>query len=246
LVWWRLAADTPTQARWLAAPEATALEARIAEEQRALKPVRDYAEAFRSPFVVALSMQYFCWSIGVYGFVLWLPSMLRSGHAIGLVETGWLSAAPYLLATLLMIIASTVSDRTGRRRLFVWPFLVIGAAAFLGSYLVGRSSFWPGFAFLVVAGGAMYAPYGPFFAWIPEVLPRNVAGGAIALINSCGALGSFVGYYAVGWLNAATRGPDLSYLTMAGALLISGLLTLVVRVTVSGAARRSQAEAAGE
>lgn len=34
----------------------------------------------------------------------------------------------------------------------------------------------------------MYAPYGPFFAIIPEMLPRNVAGGAMALINSMGAL----------------------------------------------------------
>ena len=34
----------------------------------------------------------------------------------------------------------------------------------------------------------MYAPYGPFFAIIPEILPRNVAGGAMALINSMGHL----------------------------------------------------------
>ena len=74
----------------------------------------------------------------------------------------------------------------------------------------------------------MYAPYGPFFAWFPETLPRNVAGGAIALINSCGALGGFVGAYVVGWLNAATGAPDLSYLMMAAALLASGLITLAV------------------
>jgi nitrate/nitrite transporter NarK len=98
----------------------------------------------------------------------------------------------------------------------------------VGSWLLGPANFWPGFALLVIAGGAMYAPYGAFFAWISEVLPRNVAGGAIALINSFGALGSFVGSYAVGWLNAATGGPDVSYLTMAIALLISGLITLGV------------------
>jgi nitrate/nitrite transporter NarK len=107
--------------------------------------------------------------------------------------------------------------------------LIVGALAFLGSYLLGRHNFWPGFVLLVIAGGAMYAPYGPFFAWIPETLPRNVAGGAIALINSFGALGSFVGSYMVGWMNAATGGPSLSFLAMAGALFLSGLLTLAVR-----------------
>jgi MFS family permease len=55
----------------------------------------------------------------------------------------------------------------------------------------------------VIAGAAMYAPYGPFFAIIPEMLPRNVAGGAMALINSMGALGSFFGSWFVGYLNGA-------------------------------------------
>ena len=244
--WWRLVQDRPAQAAWLDPAEREAVEARLREEQQALKPVRNYAEAFRTPMVILLAAQYFCWSVGVYGFVIWLPSMLKSGRSIGIVEIGWLSASPYLLATLLMVAVSYFSDRLGRRRVFVWPFLVVGAVAFLGSYLLGRASFWPGFALLVAAGGAMYAPYGPFFAWIADVLPRNVAGGAIALINSFGALGSFVGSYAVGWMNAATGGPDLSYLTMAGALLVSGLLTLMVgEVSVGGPAGRAAGAVSG-
>jgi MFS family permease len=228
-IWWWLADDQPAQAKWLPQAERARLESRLAEEQRAMRPLRNYAAAFRTPMVLLLSAQYFCWSVGVYGFVIWLPSILRSGRSIGIVEVGWLSAAPYLLATLLMILASMGSDRIGRRRIFIWPFLMVGAVAFLGSYFLGKSSFWPGFVLLVIAGGAMYASYGPFFAWIAETLPRNVSGGAIALINSFGALGSFVGSYAVGWLNAATGSPDMSFLTMACALLLSGVLTLLVR-----------------
>ena len=228
-VWRSLVQDRPAQAAWLSPAQRETIETTLQHEQQQLRPVPNYAAAFRTPMVMLLAVQYFCWSVGVYGFVIWLPSMLKAGRAVGIVEIGWLSAAPYLLATVLMVVVSHVSDRTGRRRVFVWPFLIIGAAAFLGSYLLGRSAFWPGFVLLVVAGGAMYAPYGPFFAWFPETLPRNVAGGAIALINSCGALGSFVGSYAVGWLNAATGGPSVSYLVMACALLLSGVLTLAVR-----------------
>jgi MFS family permease len=237
--WWGLVQDTPAQAHWLPRQESERIEAALAREQRRLQPVRNYAAAFRTPMVIVLAVQYFCWSVGVYGFVIWLPSMLKAGRAAGIIEIGWLSAVPYLLATLLMIIVSSLSDRSGRRRVFVWPFLIVGAAAFLGSFVVGRSAFWPGFVLLVIAGGAMYAPYGPFFAWFPEALPRNVAGGAIALINSCGALGSFVGSYAVGWLNAATGGPSVSYLIMAGALLLSGLLTLTIREMEPAEALRS-------
>jgi len=243
-LWLWLVQDRPAQARWLDPRERDDVEQRLQDEQRVLKPVRNYGEAFRSFPVIALSIQYFLWSIGVYGFVLWLPSMLKASSDLGIVQVGWLSAAPYLLATLLMIVASHFSDRTRHRKEYVWPFLLVGALAFAGSYLLGHTSFWPGFVLLVIAGGAMYAPYGPFFAWIPETLPRNVAGGAIALINSCGALGSFVGSYAVGWLNAATGGPSLSYVLMAAALFLSGLITLTVGAPVQRDARTMEARGA--
>jgi nitrate/nitrite transporter NarK len=95
--------------------------------------------------------------------------------------------------------------------------------------LLGSTSFWGSYALLVIAGAAMYAPYGPFFAIVPELLPKNVAGGAMALINSMGALGSFVGSYVVGYLNGATGSPAASYVFMSAALVAAVILTLVVK-----------------
>jgi sugar phosphate permease len=227
--WWWLVRDRPQQVGWLTANEKDALERALAQEQQGMTPVKNYAAAFRSRGVVLLCAQYFCWSIGVYGFVLWLPSILKEGSSMGLVEAGWLSAVPYLLAVITMLGVSWFSDRLLVRKAFVWPALLIGALAFYGSYLLGAGNFWLSFALLVVAGGAMYAPYGPFFAMISELLPKNVAGGAIALINSMGALGSFVGSYVVGYLNAVTGSPGASYVLMAGALVIAVVMTLLVR-----------------
>ena len=73
----------------------------------------------------------------------------------------------------------------------------------------------------------MYAPYGPFFAIIPEILPQNVSGAAMALINSFGALGSFAGAYLVGYFNAFTGDYSVSYLFMASALLMSAIITVI-------------------
>jgi MFS family permease len=66
-----------------------------------------------------------------------------------------------LLAVGIMLVASHFADRSGHRKAFVWPFLVVGAVAFGGSHLLGVSSFWPAFVLLVITDGAMYAPYGP-------------------------------------------------------------------------------------
>lgn len=75
----------------------------------------------------------------------------------------------------------------------------------------------------------MYAPYGPFFALIPELLPKNVSGVSIGLINSFGALGAFLGAWLVGYLNGITGNPSMSYGFMAVALLLSVLLTITVK-----------------
>jgi len=228
-IWWRLADDRPAQAKWLSQQEKDDLQAALAAEQVGFKPVKNYAEAFRSGKVITLSLQFFLWSVGVYGFVLWLPSILKQGAQMDMIEAGWLSSLPYLAAVIGMLVVSWFSDRLQKRKRFVWPPLLLAALAFYGSYALGSEHFWWSYALLVIAGACMYAPYGPFFAIVPEILPANVAGGAMALINSMGALGSFAGSYLVGYLNASTGNPGASYLLMSGALLLSALLTLLLK-----------------
>jgi sugar phosphate permease len=227
VVWWYVADDDPSKAKWLTADEKNLVQEKIKEEQQQLPPVKNYAAMFRSRTVILLSVQYFLWSIGVYGFVMWLPSIIKSAPDIDIVATGWYSSVPYLFAVIGMLLASWFSDKTGNRKLFVWPLLLAGAVAFYVSYLVGANDFWIAFALLVIAGMMMYAPYGPFFAIIPEILPQNVAGVAMALINSFGALGSFAGAYIVGRLNAETHDYGSSYLFMAISLLLSSAITVI-------------------
>lgn len=242
--WWKTARDKPQQVNWLTQQEKDDLSEIMADEQKNIKPVRNYAEAFKSKNVILLCAQYFCWSIGVYGFVLWLPSIIRGASNMGMIQTGWLSSVPYLAATIAMITVSWLSDRMQNRKLFVWPMLLIGAICFLGSFLLGTDNFWLSYTLLVIAGASMYAPYGPFFAIIPEMLPKNVAGGAMALINSMGALGSFIGSWVVGYLNGATGSPGASYIFMGSALFVSVILTLIVKPNADEQSAHSLPQAA--
>ena len=242
--WWKSARDKPQQVNWLTQQEKDDLNEIMVNEQKNIKPVRNYAEAFKSRNVILLCAQYFCWSIGVYGFVLWLPSIIRGASNMGMVQTGWLSSVPYLAATIAMITVSWLSDRMQNRKLFVWPMLLIGAICFLGSFLLGTDNFWLSYTLLVIAGASMYAPYGPFFAIIPEMLPKNVAGGAMALINSMGALGSFIGSWVVGYLNGATGSPGASYIFMGSALFVSVILTLIVKPNADEQSAHSLPQAA--
>jgi sugar phosphate permease len=229
-IWLAIADERPVDAKWLPRRDAETVERTLDFEQQGLSQVKNYWAAFRTPRVILLATQYFFWSIGVYGFVLWLPSVIKAGSHEGIGITGLLNALPYLLAIILMIIASYYSDRTLQRKVFVWPFLLAGAIAFYISYLIGASNFWLSFLFLVIAGGCMYAPYGPFFAIVPEILPRNASGESMALINSMGALGSFVGVYIVGYLNGATGGNGAGFIFMGACLILAVILTLAVKM----------------
>jgi sugar phosphate permease len=228
-VWVLVARDRPSDASWLSQESGQQLARALELEQSVLPPSGSLSAALRAPGVILLCVQYFFWSFGVYGLVLWIPGMIRSGSARRIETVGLLSAAPFLLGVILMLVVAYFSDRALHRKVFVWPFLLLSGAAFFCSYATAGSHFWLAYAALIVAGGAMYAPYGPFFAIVPEMLPKNVAGEVMALVNSCGALGGFAGTWLVGLLQALTGNSRAGYLAMSISLMLAGATTLRLR-----------------
>jgi MFS-type transporter involved in bile tolerance (Atg22 family) len=129
---------------------------------------------------------------------------------------------------LLMMLVSHLADTTLERRRFVWPFLMLSGVAFFLSFATANMHFALPYGFLILAGAAMYAPYGPYFAFISDLLPANVAGGSIAFINSCGALGGFAGSYLVGLLQGYTGSSRASFLAMSAFLVLSAVTMMLV------------------
>ena len=229
IAWFLIIRDKPEDATWMSEDTCAQLSQQLEREQQLIPRVANMGSAVRNPGVVLLCIQYFFWSVGVYGFVLWLPSIVQKGAARGIAITGLLSGVPYLLAIILMLLVSHYSDRSFRRKRFVWPFLMLAGACLFGSYLTASHNFWLAYGFLILAGSCMYAPYGPFFAIMPEMLSKNVAGEVTALVNSCGALGSFVGVWLVGLLGAYTGNSRAGFLFMSISLIIAGVIILCLR-----------------
>ena len=231
VLWMFFMRDRPTESRWLPADEAERITAQLAVEQHEL-PASAHATtqtltaALLRKDVIVLALQYFCYSVGVYGFVLWLPTIVRQGASLTMGRTGLVSAAPYLVAIVLMLVVSHLSDRSQQRQRYVWPFLLLAGIALMGSFLLQSHGFLWSYLCLLIACGGMYAPYGPFFAIMPERIPQNRVGEVMALVNSAGALGGFAGSYLVGVLQAITGNPRAGYLLMSLFLVISALLII--------------------
>jgi len=229
MIWIVFVRDRPREARWITAETADELERRIIRDRPAFTPAVSVRATLLRGDVILLSVMYFFWSLGVYGFVLWLPAIVQRGASLSMEKTGLLAAIPYLVAVVLMLIVAYIADRKMRRESLVWPFLLVSGLASLGSFSLAQRSFPLAFACLVIAGGCMYAPYGPFFAIIPERVPHNVTAEVMAMVNSCGALGGFVGSYLVGLLQTLTGNDRAGFLMMSLSLMVSAALLLLLR-----------------
>jgi MFS family permease len=125
-----------------------------------------------------------------------------------------------------MVLVGYLSDASNRRKRFIWPAMMIAGAALFLSHLTAGNHFWVAYVAVVLAGTCMYAPYGPFYAIIPEMLPSSVAGEAMALINSFGALGGLRALTFIGLLQSSSGGSSSSFLAMSISLLIAGFIIL--------------------
>ena len=63
--------------------------------------------------------------IGIYGIAFWLPTIVKGFGVQGYWSVGLLSAIPFGVATIGMVIISLNSDRTGERR---WHYALNSAA----------------------------------------------------------------------------------------------------------------------
>src|SRR6201996_1483000 len=221
-----LATDRPGDATWLSDDERRDIEQALAEEQRELPAPRGLRDVARSWNALVLSAQYLLWSVGVYGLAFWLPAIVKHLTGRGIGSTGLLTAVPYAAAVIAMVVTSAASDRLARRRVFTWIPILISAICFAISYLTRGGTFTTSFILLIIAAAGMYAPYGPYFAYIPELFPADDAAPAAGMVNAFGAVGGFIGTYIVGALGGGSSALPEVFLgarPFGGALLVFAL-----------------------
>jgi MFS transporter, ACS family, tartrate transporter len=82
---------------------------------------------------------------------------------------------------------------------------------------------------LTVAAMGDLCTRGPFWALPSRFLSGSALAGGIALVNTMGSLGGFVGPTMVGYVREATGGFTGGLLFLAGLLVLAGIGTLVLR-----------------
>ena len=220
--------DSPKEATWLAVAERDWLTARLDEEDasKAGSAHATFGPALRSVKLWALAWLYFSIIITFYGVSFWLPQILQSLSGQSDLQVAFLSALPYIVAALGMVLVAKRSDQTGRRAELVALGACVGILGFAAAALVTDPV--ASLVALSVAALGIWGTLGPFWAMPPTFLRGAAAAGGIAVINSIGNIGGFAGPYIVGAAREATGNFSAGLWVMAGCLAVGVVIAMLL------------------
>lgn len=229
--------DTPEQAAWLDADERNWLVETLHAERAAGKTHPNNKAAVWAVLgdarVLVLALVYSGTSAGLYAIGFWAPLLIKQlGYSA--LKVGCLNALPSVVAVAGMVAWARNSDRTQERILHSAIPCLVGCVGLV----------WAGYAHapaavivaLALASFGVNGSKGPLWALPSLFLSGASAAAGIALINSLGNLGGFVGPELIGWIKGRWGSYAGGLDVVAAMMAASGVLILAIRRRMGPAA----------
>jgi sugar phosphate permease len=222
-------ADGPHKARWLTDGERSLLLHRLDEEDQFKKSAGHghllARDVFRSKRVWLLCFIYFGFVMGNYGISFWLPQIVKDTLTSDPWQIGLLTAIPWAVAAVAMVLVGHHSDATGERR---WHIGIAGIVCALGfglSAIPGISGVM-GLLALTLGMAGMTSAYSTFWSLPTALLSGSAASAGIAWINSVGNLAGYVSPYLIGKVRDVTHSMTPALLTISFCCFAAALATI--------------------
>ncbi|WP_153131755.1 MFS transporter [Dechloromonas hortensis] len=219
--------DKPEQAKWLKDDErawlVNAMHAEAASKADSAK--HSILSGLANPRVIALALIYFGTSAGLYTLGIWAPQIIKE-LGVSSMTVGFLNAIPPIVSVVAMVLWSRHSDRTGER---TWHVVLACCAAAIGLVVAaGANSVVGLIAALTLVNIGISCAKPPLWSMPTMFLSGAAAATGIATINSIGNLGGFAGPAMIGWVKDKTGSFEYGLYFVAGLLVISAVLTLLL------------------
>ncbi|OFA05494.1 MFS transporter [Duganella sp. HH101] len=213
-------------AKWLSEDDKLQLQRAIAEDGQHQQRL-PLAQVFRSGTVWLLALVYFLFVMGLYGVSFWLPQLIRNSGVKDVLDIGLLTAIPYSVAAVVMVLAARHSDRSGERRWHAAAAAVAGALGLVAATIYSDNTVLA-MAALSVATAGILSTFPIFWSLPTALLGGTAAAAGIALINSVGNLAGFASPYLVGAIKDAS-GSTANGIYLLAASLVAGAVLVVTR-----------------
>ncbi|WP_449433558.1 MFS transporter [Pseudomonas putida] len=202
-------------AKWLTQAEKDLLQRNLDNDRKAAKPIQaSLLKVILTREVMILSAVYFMVKLTGYGLNFWMPHLIGSAGVKNQMAVGLLTALPYLVAAVGMVIVTRRSDATGERKRYLWQCMLVGGIGYFAAcYFNGNQYLLT--AFLVLATAGVFIAI-PIFWTIPQTAFAGLAiAGGIAAINTVGQLSGMVAPLLVGYINDVTGNTYMGMLALA-------------------------------
>lgn len=229
--------DRPHQAHWLPVEEQNWITTQLEKERHTKRfaPSISFFQAIVRREVIILTFIYFVQVVAAFGFLFWLPTMVKRLSGLSNPKVLLIAALPYLFAFVTMQVNGWHSDRTRERRWHAAITLLLSAVGLAPLVFLNLGSVPTMVLFTFVVGSVM--AFLPCFWPMPaDLLCGSTAAATIGLINSIGLLGGFAGPALMGYFATRTHSFKTSFACMMVALALGGVLTLTLHTNTSAPA----------
>ncbi len=224
--------DRPAKASWLPAEEKDWIERELAldESEAQSHHIGNLWKAMGDGRLWILSATNFMLVSGLYGFIYWLPSIVKSISAISDARIGFVSGIPYALAAAAMVIIARRADRAGRPKFYG---AICAATGSIGMVIVCLTlKYLPtlgwGMPALCITAVGIFGSLAPFWTIPTRYLKGNAAAGGIAIVNCFSALAGAVAPTVIGWTKQSTGSFTAGLLFVSVALALGAVLLAIV------------------
>jgi sugar phosphate permease len=235
-IWVPLFADRPEDASWISPEEKEFLTRTISEERSRSSEINDKGVGLRlllkDKNLWILTAIYFCNQVGQYGFLLWLPTVLRSLTKTGMTTVGLLAAVPYIAALGGLYLFSIPADKSGNRRF--WAAITeffFGLFCLLASVFIHQV--WISYFFIVMTGMFTKIPAAVFWSLPGQLFAPGNAGTARGFINAVANIGGILGPFLVGWI-ASLFSMQAGLFCLVGFLFLGGAMCFALPPVTAG------------
>ena len=213
--------DGPAQAPWLNAAERGAIAASL--DAGTTTQESNVMGALLDPRLLLLVLSTLGSGCALYGINLWLPQII---HAMGYSTrtTGMIAAIPYIVSMVAMVVWARISDTRNERIWHTALTMFLAAAALAVAALSANHLVVLVALSLAMAGGL--SGIGPFQSLLTSFSRGPATAGGLALVNTIGTLGGFLGPVIVGLLKGWTGGYGAAMAALGIAQAMSALIVL--------------------
>ncbi|HHQ6559460.1 TPA: MFS transporter [Serratia fonticola] len=186
----------------------------------------DFMQGIKNKKYLLYAMLNFGMVCGIYGFGMWLPSIITAISGDDIFHVSLIAFIPYGLAALLVYPWSLWASKSKKIGVFAGISMIVAAFGLIGAVVFFNYNVFIALMFLSVAAIGIYTSVPSFLSMPANISTGAAAAAGLAVVSCIGNIGGFVAPSVVGLLKDVTNSNTSGLIFLSLCLLVTGLICI--------------------